>query len=1200
MLYTGSLYPITSSWSRRAITASYALNASGGGSSLYTGSTYPITSSWSRRAITASYALNASAASSLHTGSSYPITSSWSLYSIYGPISTGSLNLINVTKNGNGSSSVFNLGDVTFGDINSLVFLGGITLNKAYDYTLIAGILTLSSPPLVNEEIHVVKFIGAGTSGTSGAIGTNGTSGNSGTSGTSGSSGTSGNSGTSGSSGTSGISGNDAANSGRWYYNSSIATPSDPTNTYFNASSGLISSTTQIGVSINNIDSVDYTAWFSNIKNTFDGGQPVMFQLTELGNPNILGIFEVSGITNNTTYWVFTFSLTTAANGSYTSDRTYTISIINDGKDGSHGTSGSSGNSSAGTSGSSGNGTAGSSGTSGATGTSGSSGNNGSSGSSGASGATGSSGSSGDSGSSGSSGSSGNSGSSGTSGSSGSSGNSGTSGSSGSSGSGGSSGTSGLLNLTGSTTNGVITYNGYGNSATVQSGLRYSDNQLVVTSSIRTNSLTSSFAKFTGYTQFLPVGNKNIPSNTTASYIYNSGSTNDLYFTQYNGPYTTNTTRLRWLESNVYTGILNGGVLTSTPGSTTFNITAGEGLIVTQNATTASAPYPTIKLVTWPSYTNRPITYSGSAKISYVGIDNTGQIIQQTVPWGTNNVNEWDTSINLGVVLTLSGSVSTGVYNSPQISYGYPQKNDDFTRAFGPLKISGHTLQASGSTTLSIKKTGGVAYKEGSNYPYDPNHPSTTNENAINTSKIYRYYISGSTAVINSGVANAGFSVLDNKKYVNLTTGTLTTIGGSGNNHFTIQRIFWIPKSPTNAFIAYYGNGVYSTLVEAENAIDTEPFSEAPNTAANAIFVAYVIMEASATNLTTAGTSYIQQGGLFRSVGGVGASGGSAISNTLAGLSDVSISSPSYGDLLMYGNGTQWNNTKTLHGDYTISGSLKTNNSITAVNLTSSNLKISNLSNNSTGYFLSVDNTTGNVFKTSSGASGSSGTSGTSGNTGSSGTSGQSGTSGSSGTSGQNGSSGSSGNTGSSGTSGAALITGSTYPITSSWSRRAITASYALNATGGGSSLYTGSTYPITASRAITASYALTSAGGGGGSSLYTGSTYPITSSYATYAINVVGSISVLTGTAINWNNPTYEKNISTGETYTFTNVTTGSSIVVILNNTGSNSILATFPNNTKWANSLPPTNILSSATSIYTFVRTRLYVLGSSTENYQ
>ena len=78
------------------------------------------------------------------------------------------------------------------------------------------------------------------------------------------------------------------------------------------------------------------------------------------------------------------------------------------------------------------------------------------------------------------------------------------------------------------------------------------------------------------------------------------------------------------------------------------------------------------------------------------------------------------------------------------------------------------------------------------------------------------------------------------------------------------------------------------------------------------------------------------------------------------------------------------------------------------------------------------------------------------------------------------------------------------------------------------------------------------------------------------------------------------EKNISVGETYTFTNVGTGSSIVIILNNTGSNNALPTFPTSVKWANSLTPTNILPNATSIYTFLRSQKYILGSSTENYE
>jgi hypothetical protein len=144
------------------------------------------------------------------------------------------------------------------------------------------------------------------------------------------------------------------------------------------------------------------------------------------------------------------------------------------GSDGSSGTSGSSGSS--GTSGSNGtNGSSGSSGSSGSNGTDGTSGSNGTNGSSGSSGSNGTNGSSGSNGTDGSSGSSGSSGSNGTNGSSGSSGSNGTDGSSGTS---GTSGTSGLVTLTGSTAGGLITYDGSGTNATVQSGLTYSGTTL--------------------------------------------------------------------------------------------------------------------------------------------------------------------------------------------------------------------------------------------------------------------------------------------------------------------------------------------------------------------------------------------------------------------------------------------------------------------------------------------------------------------------------------------------------------------------------------------------------------------------------------------------------------------------------------------------------------------------------------------------
>jgi len=474
----------------------------------------------------------------------------------------------------------------------------------------------------------------------------------------------------------------------------------------------------------------------------------------------------------------------------------------------------------------------------------------------------------------------------------------------------------GSLNITGSTTQ-VGNNNLFGN--TTLSG------SIIISGSTGTNNPTVKIYGDTthnGYIRFDPV-TTNIDTSISASYIYVSGSTNDLYFSQ-NGSGYNNVTRLRWLEGNLYTGLLSGGVLTSTIGSTTFNLSSGSAIVVNLNASTGSAdPYPTIQYVKWNNYTNIPITYSGSANITYVGLDNTGTIIQQTVPWGSTDVTQWDTQVELGVVLHLSGSVSTGVYNSPQLGYGYAQRTDDFVRAFGPLKITGHTLQPSGST-LGLVKTGGTSFNNGSNYIINANHPSTVTEGAVTTSKIYRYYVSGSTPIIDVGITGSGYTSIDPTKYNN--NGTLSNVPGGS---YTIQRVFWIPNSPTNAFLVYYGNATYSSAANAQAGIDTEPFTEAPNTAQNAILVAYVIVAGGESNLQNA--SFIQ-GGLFRSIAGIGNSNTAPVSNTLAGLSDVSVGSRLAGDLLYY-NGSQWVNSKTLVGNYVISGSFTTNDGITAVNI---------------------------------------------------------------------------------------------------------------------------------------------------------------------------------------------------------------------------------------------------------------------------
>ena len=88
----------------------------------------------------------------------------------------------------------------------------------------------------------------------------------------------------------------------------------------------------------------------------------------------------------------------------------------------------------------------------------------------------------------------GSSGTAGTSGTSGTSaiGSSGTAGTSGTSGSNGSSGTSGLVTLTGTTEGGLITYNGSGTNATVQSGVTYSGTTLTISGSLIVSGSTNS------------------------------------------------------------------------------------------------------------------------------------------------------------------------------------------------------------------------------------------------------------------------------------------------------------------------------------------------------------------------------------------------------------------------------------------------------------------------------------------------------------------------------------------------------------------------------------------------------------------------------------------------------------------------------------------------------------------------------------
>jgi hypothetical protein len=207
------------------------------------------------------------------------------------------------------------------------------------------------------------------------------------------------------------------------------------------------------------------------------------------------------------------------------------------------------------------------------------------------------------------------------------------------------------------------------------------------------------------------------------------------------------------------------------------------------------------------------------------------------------------------------------------MAYAVSSNALDFIRPFGPLKVSGHVLAASGST-LGLTKTAGDSYAEGRNYAFDPSNPNiilAADDPALVDCKIYYQYVSGSTTIANTGTGNAGFAVIDRAQYNN--NGALASVG---NSEWTNQRVYWFPRAVNRALFVYYGSVKYGTLAAAVDGLLTENFVEGDNTKDSAIYVGTVSVKGNETNLSNTTTAKITQAGLFRSsFGGGGGGGGS-------------------------------------------------------------------------------------------------------------------------------------------------------------------------------------------------------------------------------------------------------------------------------------------------------------------------------------
>ena len=280
-----------------------------------------------------------------------------------------------------------------------------------------------------------------------------------------------------------------------------------------------------------------------------------------------------------------------------------------------------------------------------------------------------------------------------------------------------------------------------------------------------------------------------------------------------------------------------------------------------------------------------------------VKIDNTGTIYQQT---GWFNQTQYEQAIPLGRVTHPNYISITGVGSNVQTTYDSDTQQNDFIRAFGPIKVSGFSITPQ-TGSLSFGFGSGIAYNLGGFYNQDPNSVSHYEAAGFATASIARAWRSGSGVYLDNN-GGAFYTTVD-PDYWDDGTGVLNTMS---TGDWQIQRVFANPV--TGRVVVYYGQNTYTTLLNALQYLSTDSFEEGEFTAHSLLFIGYLVLKGQTNNLTDTANNRIINAGIFRNIAG-GSSGGGAVAQTLNDLSDVIITTPTNYQALVYDSGNWINGT---------------------------------------------------------------------------------------------------------------------------------------------------------------------------------------------------------------------------------------------------------------------------------------------------
>jgi hypothetical protein len=201
----------------------------------------------------------------------------------------------------------------------------------------------------------------------------------------------------------------------------------------------------------------------------------------------------------------------------------------------------------------------------------------------------------------------------------------------------------------------------------------------------------------TGVTGNLPVTNLNSGTAATATSFWRGDGTWAL-------PSETNQ------DPDKSTGLYYGGVLSIGSPTSTFSISAGAGQVVDHSTTPGTVGFTG---VTWTVKSNLTVTNLATNLISWIGIDESGTVIQQVTSF--TNVQR-RSIIVLGVIVHVDNTVVNAVNNEQHPHVDVAGQLFDLAHAIGFINVDGNVFAQGTSGGLYIQQSAGNVFAIGSNW----------------------------------------------------------------------------------------------------------------------------------------------------------------------------------------------------------------------------------------------------------------------------------------------------------------------------------------------------------------------------------------------------------------------------------------------------------------------------------------------------